>query len=97
MVLPYTFVILLLQKTGNIPTREQVQNFVEANFNDEGSEFENWEPKDWNEHISLFDNISVINIHVSSITMYLYIGVTESIIFLKNSFSAKNLLPISKI
>jgi len=51
----------LMQKTGNSPNREQIQNFVETNFHDEGSEFEIWEPNDWNEHISMFDNISDVN------------------------------------
>ena len=61
--------IFLLQKTGNSPNREQIQNFVETNFHDEGSEFEIWEPNDWNEHISLFDNISVMYRHSSDLSI----------------------------
>ena len=65
----HTIHFFLLQKTGNSPNREQIQNFVETNFHDEGSEFEIWEPNDWNEHISMFDNISVMYRHSSDLSI----------------------------
>ena len=50
---------LFSQKTGNQPSKNLVQQFVDNNFDLEGSEFEDWEPKDWNAHIDLFDKITV--------------------------------------
>ena len=34
-------------------------NEVPNNFNPQGSEFEEWEPQDWNENIPLFKMIKV--------------------------------------
>ncbi|KAH1030103.1 hypothetical protein HUJ05_003228 [Dendroctonus ponderosae] len=39
------------------PTREDVQHFVELNFEAEGQEFEDWRPEDWVEHPKFLDNI----------------------------------------
>jgi hypothetical protein len=51
---------LFLQETGNKPSKEQVQTFVDDNFDSEGSEFEDWEPSDWKPDIALLNNINVL-------------------------------------
>jgi hypothetical protein len=38
---------------------EHLRRFVDDHFSPEGSEFEDWDPKDWNATIPLFDNIKV--------------------------------------
>lgn len=56
----YAIVIsIYLQETQNNPTKEQVQTFVDENFDPEGSEFEEWEPSDWNEDIKVLSHIKV--------------------------------------
>ena len=54
------------QETENNPNKEQVSAFVDNNFdplpnddNPQGSEFEDWDPSDWNEDIPLFNLITV--------------------------------------
>ena len=54
------------QETENNPNKEQVTVFVDNNFdplpnddNPQGSEFEDWDPSDWNEDIPLFNLITV--------------------------------------
>ncbi|GAB0092045.1 Trehalase [Sergentomyia squamirostris] len=39
------------------PTRAQIQQFVDENFDKEGSEFEPWTPVDWKEHPKFLENI----------------------------------------
>ena len=53
------FSIEFFQSTGNNPSKTQVQNFVDENFDEEGSEFEEWEPSDWHEDIAAFNQIKV--------------------------------------
>ncbi len=45
------------QTTFNSPSKEQVAQFVQDNFDPEGSEFEEWTPSDWKQDIALFDHI----------------------------------------
>ncbi|XP_055694077.1 trehalase isoform X1 [Lutzomyia longipalpis] len=42
---------------NNEPTREQIRNFVDENFEKEGSEFEPWTPTDWHQNPKFLDNI----------------------------------------
>ena len=37
----------LLNNTESNPSREELQLFVDQHFDNEGSEFETWEPSDW--------------------------------------------------
>lgn len=37
----------LLNNTENNPSKEDLQFFIDEHFEDEGSEFETWEPSDW--------------------------------------------------
>ncbi|XP_047738979.1 trehalase-like [Hyalella azteca] len=48
----------LMDDTAGNPSKEQVQEFVEANFNEPGAEFENWSPDDWTESPAFLANIS---------------------------------------
>ena len=48
------------QVNENNPTKEQLENFVNDNFDPEASEFEEWEPSDWNEDIPVFNKITVM-------------------------------------
>ena len=49
----------MFQKTENNPSKNQIQTFVDDNFDSEGSEFEEWQPIDWNSEIDLFNKITV--------------------------------------
>jgi len=55
----------LMKETENNPNKEQVSVFVDNNFdplpnddNPQGSEFEDWDPSDWDEDIPLFNLIT---------------------------------------
>ena len=37
----------LMNQTGNLPTKEELQQFVDDNFEAEGTEFQPWDPTDW--------------------------------------------------
>lgn len=37
----------LMIETQNQPTKEQLQTFVDTNFDAEGLEFQPWDPSDW--------------------------------------------------
>ena len=50
----------IFQLNENNPTKEQLENFVNDNFDPEASEFEEWEPSDWNEDIPVFNKITVM-------------------------------------
>jgi len=50
---------MTLQEHGKNATKSEVQRFVDENFLPEGSEFEVWDPKDWNANIPLFGKIKV--------------------------------------
>ena len=52
-------IIILFQKTENNPSKNEIQTFVDDNFDSEGSEFEEWQPIDWNSEIDLFNRITV--------------------------------------
>ena len=47
----------MMEQTAKRPSKEQVLQFVEENFDSEGSEFETWEPKDWHATIKVFSQI----------------------------------------
>lgn len=38
---------ILMEKSGNKPSRADLKQFVENNFDPEGSEFKKWNPSDW--------------------------------------------------
>ena len=54
------YIFKTFQENENNPTQEQVETFVNENFDPEASEFEEWEPSDWNEDIPFFNKITVI-------------------------------------
>lgn len=37
----------LMNQTQNQPTKEDIQTFVDTNFEAEGTEFQPWDPSDW--------------------------------------------------
>jgi len=47
----------LMNSSDESPSKEQMETFLNNNFLPPGSEFEDWEPSDWNKHVDLFDNI----------------------------------------
>ena len=61
-----------LQEHYNTPSREDLELFVDQNFNSVGSEFEEWEPVDWKPHIPLFYKIKV-TLNISTIWSRIYI------------------------
>ena len=36
-----------MNQTGNLPTKEELQQFVDDNFEAEGTEFQPWDQTDW--------------------------------------------------
>ena len=48
-----------MQEHADNPTKAEVQKFVDDHFLPEGSEFEDWDPADWNKTIPLFNKIKV--------------------------------------
>ena len=49
----------LQDKSNNNPDRKLVRDFVDKNFHEEGTEFEDWDPIDWQQDISLYTMIRV--------------------------------------
>ena len=47
----------LMKKTENAPTRTQIEEFVNITFDPAGSEFEDWDPKDWKPQPKFLDKI----------------------------------------
>ena len=47
----------LMRKTSKNPSKEQVLQFVNENFDPEGSEFEPWQPQDWHVDPQILDQI----------------------------------------
>ncbi|XP_042889789.1 trehalase-like isoform X2 [Penaeus japonicus] len=47
----------LMEETGDEPTKEQVQAFVDDNFNKAGSEFVSCSPSDWNSNPEFLDKV----------------------------------------
>ena len=43
----------------NNPDQKSVRDFVDKNFDEEGTEFEDWEPIDWQQDIDLYTMIQV--------------------------------------
>ena len=50
---------LLQDKSNNNPDRELIRDFVDQNFDEEGTEFEDWNPFDWQPDIDLYTMIRV--------------------------------------
>uniref|UniRef100_A0A2P2HXY8 Trehalase n=1 Tax=Hirondellea gigas TaxID=1518452 RepID=A0A2P2HXY8_9CRUS len=48
----------LMEDTSDDPTRKQVAQFVDDNFDEPGTEFEPWTPEDWQENPAFLSNIS---------------------------------------
>jgi alpha,alpha-trehalase len=46
-----------LAQNGHSPTKEELKNWVEQNFEPVGSEFEPWTPDDWKENPRFLDGI----------------------------------------
>lgn len=51
-----------MMRQGPIPTKAQILNFVQENFEPEGSEFEVWDPLDWQPDPKFLRNISDPNL-----------------------------------
>lgn len=47
----------MMNRTGSHPTKADIQEFVNQNFDPEGSEFEDWRPTDWKDNPSFLKNI----------------------------------------
>jgi len=47
-----------MARTKNGPSKRQVEEFVSENFDEPGSEFEDWDPEDWTDSPSVLENIS---------------------------------------
>lgn len=52
---------LFMEKHLQKPTKQEIQTFVEANFDPEGSEFEAWDPIDWHPKPAFLQNISDVS------------------------------------
>jgi len=48
----------LMNRTASDPSTEQLEDFLNENFEPAGSEFEKWEPSDWIKHPKFLDNIA---------------------------------------
>ncbi|CAK9805141.1 unnamed protein product [Anthophora quadrimaculata] len=46
-----------MERVDNMPTRHQIEQFVNDTFDPEGSEFEEWDPADWISHPHFLDKI----------------------------------------
>lgn len=47
----------MMQANNNAPSHDAIDQFLTANFDKPGSEFEDWEPTDWKENPKFLDNI----------------------------------------
>ncbi|XP_047037421.1 trehalase-like isoform X2 [Helicoverpa zea] len=47
----------MMARTGSHPTKADIQEFVNQNFDPEGSEFEDWRPTDWKDNPAFLQNI----------------------------------------
>ncbi|XP_076237500.1 trehalase isoform X2 [Calliopsis andreniformis] len=46
-----------MKRTDQMPTRHQIEQFVNDTFDPEGSEFEEWDPADWTNHPKFLNRI----------------------------------------
>ncbi|CAK9825716.1 unnamed protein product [Anthophora retusa] len=46
-----------MERVDHMPTRHQIEQFVNDTFDPEGSEFEEWDPEDWISHPHFLDKI----------------------------------------
>ena len=53
---------ILMNQTGNQPTKQQLQSFVDDYFDVEGSEFIPWDPVDWVANPPFLDHIDNIDL-----------------------------------
>lgn len=49
---------MFMEKHSSKPSKADIKNFVEENFEPEGSEFEAWDPSDWHSNPAFLQNIS---------------------------------------
>lgn len=49
---------LLMERTWNMPSKDDLVSFINDNFESEGSEFEPWEPTDWMEEPAFLSKIN---------------------------------------
>lgn len=49
---------ILMNSTGNSPSKDQLVLFVDQHFDPEGSEFEPWDPVDWVSNPAFLNNIT---------------------------------------
>ncbi|CAH4036687.1 trehalase-like isoform X2 [Pieris brassicae] len=47
----------MMNRTGSRPTKADISEFVKANFDPEGSEFEEWKPTDWKNNPAFLEKI----------------------------------------
>ncbi|XP_045488241.1 trehalase isoform X1 [Pieris rapae] len=47
----------MMNRTGSRPTKADISEFVKANFDPEGSEFEEWKPTDWKDNPAFLEKI----------------------------------------
>ena len=72
----FSFIIYILKflslkkQTSKNPSQEQVRQFVNENFDPEGSEFEPWQPLDWHTDINVLDQIQ--DVEYRSFAQYLH-------------------------
>ena len=55
-------ILLFFKATSENPSKERVQQFVDENFSEEGTEFEEWTPTDWIPEPAMLNKIQVSNI-----------------------------------
>ena len=76
LFLLFSFIIYILKflslkkQTSKNPSQEQVRQFVNENFDPEGSEFEPWQPLDWHTDINVLDQIQ--DVEYRSFAQYLH-------------------------
>ncbi|XP_047540830.1 trehalase-like isoform X1 [Vanessa atalanta] len=53
----------MMTRTGSRPTKADIQEFVNQNFDPEGSEFEEWRPTDWKDNPAFLQRIKDPHFH----------------------------------
>ena len=66
MLLSLYLLYIIKESNKQRPDPASVREFVENNFNPEGTEFEDWNPQDWKETIPVYKTIKVKHIFVIS-------------------------------
>ena len=61
----------LQDECDNNPDRKSVRDFVDKNFDEEGTEFEDWDPIDWQQDIALYTMIRVNLLQMNFIEFFM--------------------------